>query len=99
MKPRPGIQISTLAVDGRVLNISPQLSLRMSKVFRQESPEGSSVLLRGDTAPGRPGSYVFTFKTTLPIPRGGYLVVLLPNDIRIRSDVSEIEILGANHFA
>ena len=50
----------------------------MTKVFSHTSSGESSITVIGDTAPERLGTYVCTFKTTLPIPRGGYLKMTLP---------------------
>lgn len=61
----------------------------MTNLFTHQAPGGSSVLLRGDTAPERLGSYFCIFKTTLPIPKGGYISLTLPKEIEI-ADLSEL---------
>lgn len=98
LAPKVGFQVSTKNAIGEVLNVSDEMSLTMTKVYTQASASESSVRLSGDTAPERLGSYICTFKTTLPVPRGGSLRLTLPKEIVIEN-LSEVRILNANIFS
>ena len=54
--------------------------------------------LFGDTAKDRQGSYKCTFKTTIPIPRGGYLTLTLPDEVKYES-IDAISIVEPSHFS
>ena len=81
MKPKSGFQVIIKDADGVALTESETLTLTMTSVFNHSSTGESAVKLHGDTAPGRLGSYIFQFKTTLPIPRGGSMVISLPSEL------------------
>lgn len=81
LRPRTGFKVTTMDADGNAINVTNDLTLTMTEVFTHLSAGESSVLLRGDTAPARLGSYVCQFKTTLPIPVGGYITLTLPQQI------------------
>ena len=98
LKPKTGFRVTTLDANGNPINASKELTLTMNNVFAHTSIGESLVKLSGDTAPERLGSYICQFKTTLPVPKGGYITLTLPKEILL-DDLSKIQIAGATHFS
>ena len=86
--------------DGNYINKCTGLSLSLSSAYTQTSLGDSSVTLTGDTAPGRDGTYQFSFETTLPIPIGGSLQLVLPTEIDLpTSGLSSVAISATSNLS
>lgn len=98
LKPMPGFRVSTLDGSKNYLNRSEDLTFTMTQIFTHSSPGDSSVQLFGDTAKDRQGSYKCYFKTTIIIPRGGYLTLTLPDEVQYDS-IDAISIVEPSYFS
>lgn len=101
LQPRTGFIVNTMITLDEVnhyVNTCSGITLTLSSSYEQTSVAGSSVVLSGNTAPGRDGSYEMTFETTLPIPLNGAMHITIPNEVFILSSgVSSIQVLdGVN---
>lgn len=82
---RSGFEVNTLSADGYKINTCSGLTLTIQSAFTQTNQATSTISLISDTAPGRDGTYVFTFETTLPIPEGGSLQLTIPSEVNLPS--------------
>lgn len=85
LQTRTGFIVNTMSQDGNYINKCSGISMSLSKSYVQSSASGSSVALSGNTAPGKDGTYQFTFQTTLPVPNNGSLHLTMPDEISLPS--------------